>query len=100
MVIKGTVNVELDPDQVGDLIIEALRTDYGALALDVQELMKKNAAGTIEQYELEDLDHDLMLMQAMDRVMSNYMLYHEHLNFRFTWQKFVDLYKDRNFNHE
>jgi hypothetical protein len=100
MIIKGTVNVELDGDQLSSVIIRALLEDYGHLAKDVDVLMKKNAAGTIELYEIQDLDHNLMLMQAMDRVMSNYMLYHEHLNFRHTWRQFVDLYKDRNFNHE
>jgi hypothetical protein len=100
MIIKGTVNVELNADQLGDVIINALTTDYDYLAKDVDELMKKNAEGTAEPFEIEDLDHNLMLMQAMDRVLSNYMLWERHFTFRAFRKKFVDLYKDRNFNHE
>ena len=100
MIIKGTVRVELDSDQLSDAIIDALCADYGYMAKDVKELMKKNAEGTAEPFEIEDLDNNLMLMQAIDRVLANYMLYHEHEIFKKAWHEYVLLYKDRNFSHE
>ncbi len=97
MIIKGTVNVELDSDQLDEVIVNALMIDYGHLAKDVQVLANRS---DLKDYERKDLEHNLMLMQAIDRVMSNYMLHHEHQIFRKSWSESVFLYKDRNFNHE
>jgi hypothetical protein len=97
MIIKGTVRVELNSDQLTDAIVDALCADYGYLAKDVASLMDRS---DLEEYEQRDLEHDLMLMQAIDRVLSNYMLYEEHKTFKNAWKKYVDLYKDRNFKDE
>ena len=90
MFIKASANVELDPDQVGDVIVQALLTDYGSLANSVQALTSRSHE--LEDYEREDLRNDLEYMQAMDTVLSYYMTYDRHETFRRTWKKFVKLY--------
>lgn len=92
MFIKGTINLELDLDQVEEVIVKGLLADYGSLAKDVRDLIERSA--TLEDYEVKDLENNLEYMRAMDKVLSNYMLYHEHENFRRTWKEFVDLYEE------
>lgn len=89
MFIKASANVELDPDQVGDVIVQALLADYGALAKDVEALRKKK---NLEDYEQMDLENNLESMKAMDTVLAYYMTYDQHETFRRTWMKFVKLY--------
>jgi hypothetical protein len=91
MIIKGTVNVELDADQTADVVVKALLLDYGYDAKEVQDLLEKGVEN-LEDFERKDLENHLAFMKAVDAVVSNYMLYHEHENFRRTWKKFVDLY--------
>lgn len=89
MFIKATTNVELDLDQVGDVIVQALLADYHALAKDVEALRNKP---NLEDYERLDLEHDLETMRAMDTVLAYYMLFSEHESFRRASKKFVELY--------
>lgn len=91
MIIKGTVNVELDADQTADVVVKALLLDYSYDAKEVQDLLAKGVEN-LADYERGDLENHLAFMKAVDVVVSNYMLYHEHENFRRTWKKFVDLY--------
>jgi hypothetical protein len=91
MIIKGTVSVELDADQTADVVVKALLLDYSYDAKEVQDLLAKGVEN-LEDYERGDLENHLAFMKAVDVVVSNYMLYHEHENFRRTWKKFVDLY--------
>lgn len=94
MIIKGTVNVEIDSDQVENIIVDLLKKDYTSLARDVSVLVEKANRGEAAEYELLDLKHDLSLMKAMDYVLANYMIYSDHQQFRRTWKKYVDLYID------
>lgn len=94
MIIKGTINLELDADQLDDVIVKALQEDYMSLAKDVSVLSEKAYRAEAQEYELQDLKHNLLLMKSMDYVMSNYMLYAEHQQFRKTWRKYVDMYID------
>lgn len=91
MIIKGTVNVELDADQTADVVVKALLLDYSYDAKEVQDLLAKGVEN-LADYERGDLENHLAFMKAVDVVVSNYMLYSEHENFRRTWKKFVDLY--------
>lgn len=90
MIIKGVVSVELDYDKRDEFLRNALMDDYGSLAKGIDKLMSQT---DLKRHEKEDLEYDLNLMSAIDTVLSNYLTYTEHQNFRHAWKRFVDMYQ-------
>ena len=92
MIIKGSVRIELDGIQQAETLISILHKDYASLATSVAEMIRESEKRELQAFEKDDLHDMLYTLEAMDRVLQNYMIPDLYDTWRNAWKKTHVLY--------
>lgn len=90
--IAGSVRVELDGVQQAHTLISILQKDYASLATSVAEIVRESEKRSLQSFEKDDLSDMLSTLEAMDRVLQNYMIPDLYETWRFAWKRTHVLY--------
>lgn len=92
MVIAGSVKIELDYKQQADTVISILKQDYESLAATVHDEILESEKRELEAFEKDDLSMMISTLEAMDKVMWNYMNPSEYDSWCYASKKTRKLY--------
>ena len=92
MMIAGSVKIELDMEQQAETVVSILKQDYASLAVSVQEMIGESEVRELQAFEKDDLSMMLSTLEAMDKVLWNYMTPDQYDMWRSAWKKTHVLY--------
>lgn len=92
MMINGSVRIELDHSQQAETLVSILKQDYASIATSVAEIIRDSRERELQAFEKDDLSDMLSTLEAMDRVLQNYMNPDLYDTWRRAWKKTHVLY--------
>lgn len=92
MMIAGSIKIELSYIQQAEALVSILKQDYASLATSVAEIVRESESRRLEAFEKDDLTDMLTTLEAMDRVLQNYMTPDLYQLWRSAWKKTHVLY--------
>ena len=79
--LKRTREIEIDILEAGGLVAQVLQEDYDFISKEINELRHKTYSGTIKDYEIQDLAHNMEIREAMKTLMRYYMTHNNYNEF-------------------
>lgn len=92
MLVQATATVELDFEQQSKVIVQILKNDFASLKRDVLELSA--SLNSLKPYEYTDFYNNLKVLESIDGVLSYYMEYHDHKDWRSSNKDVIGLYEE------
>jgi hypothetical protein len=92
MMINGSVRIELDHSQQAETLVSILMQDYASIATSVAETIRESEKRPLQAFEKDDMSDMLYTLEAMDRVLQNYMIPDLYDTWRKAWKKTHVLY--------